>query len=529
MIKYQSIAGHASARPDATALVDLSSGRRLTWAQLADLVAHAATGLSALVAARGGRLRAAFVAENRWEIPVVQGAAATIGLPLIGVDDSLPAEHVAACLGQVQPSVLVISPSRAELVGSALALLVRRNELTVAPRVVMLADAPGVSHLDADFDLPGVDTISPWAEIIQTPVDESAWTAQPFEGLGFTSGTTGAPKLVLRTKSFEARRHQDVTEFFGITADDVYLNTVPLYHASGPGWVRIFATHGATTVIAPSADPAVAAAALAGENVTATLAVPPTLAAMLDYCEDHVTGKPARLRWVVTGGRHVSPDLVARSARLLGDVLHVYYGTTETGLNTLTAPGEMGSRPDTAGLPLPGNEILIIDDENKQIPDGQVGRVAIASYMLADTYATASAPIVDVDGRPAWVTADSGYLDADGRLYVTARDIPAAVRHVNVIALEAALKKALPIADAVALADTQDGWPRVTIAYTTDPALIAPLPDEVLAEAVRHTAQVDTQVRHIPAIPYSPTGKVRLPALRALLEQPVELQEAPIA
>lgn len=484
MIKYSALEKHAAVRPHATALVDVASGRRLSWAELADLVARAATGISAVLdAERATQVRAAFVSENRWEIAVLAGAAATIGLPLVGVDHSLPAEHVAACLRQVQPSLLVVSAAQEELVRAALDLLAAGDELSTMPAVV---------PLDA------------WQELLDRPVDRNRWLSLPFEGLGFTSGTTGAPKLVLRSRSFEGRRQADVTAFFGITADDVYLNTVPLYHASGPGWARIFATHGATVVLVPAGDPAAAAAALASEKVTASLIVPPALAGILDHLE---AGASLAVRSVITGGRHISPDLAERCRRLLGDVLHVYYGTTETGLNTLTARGELDSRPSSSGKPFPGNEILILDDDNRPLPTGRRGRVAIAGYMLADTYATAPAPVVEVAGRTAWLTADTGHLDDEGRLHVTARDLAPALRHVNVVALEAHLKDVLPVNDVVALAGAQ-----ITIAYTSATSVHR---DDVLAAARRHTEGVDIRAFEVPAIPYSPTGKVRVPALMA--------------
>lgn len=478
MIKYGALENHAAARPHATALVDVASGRRFGWAELAELVGRVATGLSTMIEDTT-RVRAAFVAENRWEIVVLAGAAATIGLPLVGVDHSLPAEHVAACLRQVQPSVLVVSPAQRELVDAALELLAADGGLSTTPTVVLLGSAT-------------------WAELLDRPVDRDSWLALPFEGLGFTSGTTGAPKLVLRSRSFEARRQQDVTAFFGITADDVYLNTVPLYHASGPGWARIFATNGATVVLVPAGDPAAAAAALVREHVTASLIVPPALAGILDHLD---ASTPLAVRSVITGGRHISPALAARCRRLLGDVLHVYYGTTETGLNTLTARGELDSRPNSAGKPFPGNEILILDDGNQPLPAGRRGRVAIAGYMLADTYAAAPAPVVEVAGRTAWLTADTGHLDDEGRLHVTARDLAPDAWHVNVVALEAHLKDVLPVADVVVLAGTE-----ITIAYT--PGVHQ---DDVLAAA--HIEGVEVRAFEVPAIPYSPTGKVRVPAL----------------
>jgi acyl-coenzyme A synthetase/AMP-(fatty) acid ligase len=514
MIKHGTIAAHAAARPSDTALVDLVAGHRVSWAELSDLVAHTATGLTGLLTAqRGHRLRAAFLAENRWEIAVLQGAAATIGLPLVGVDDSLPVAHIATCLRQIQPAVLIVSAARWELANAALELLAERTELATRPTLICLPDSVTTSGKAPE----NRSDVVTWQSLVDTPVDTVSWVTVPFEGLGFTSGTTGAPKLVLRSKSFEARRQQDVTDFFGITPDDVYLNTVPLYHASGPGWAKIFLTHGATVVVVGQNDPASVLRALTTEGVTATLAVPPTLQALLDHIDAQPTVPPVALRWVVTGGRHVSGGLIEQSRRLLGDVLHVYYGTTETGLNTLTVADELTTHPTTAGLPFPGNDIVILDEENRPVPAETVGRVAIRSYMLADGYAMAPAPMVDLDrGDSVWVTADSGRLDTGGRLHLTARDLPASARHVDVIGLESHLKAVLPVADTVVLTSHEQDGPRVCIAYTIDPTQPVTA-DEVAAAAAGFTAGVLTRVRQVPTVPYSPTGKVRVTNLRELM------------
>jgi acyl-CoA synthetase (AMP-forming)/AMP-acid ligase II len=538
MIKHSVATVHAAARPNADALVDATgSGRRISWAELEDLVARAATGLTQLLLPATGSaapIRAAFLADNRWELTVLQGAAATLSLPLAGIDASLPPQAVAACLDQVRPTVLAVAPQLRPLARQALTLLRTQPPAPPIPGHSSGIQSRPIEPIELELvDGPAADcSMVGWADLVARRQDPGTWLQLPFQGLGFTSGTTGNAKLVLRSRSFEAQRQRDVTELIGVSAEDVYLNAVPLSHASGPGWARVYATAGASIVLTGHDDPAALAAALAAEQVTATLLVPPVLATVLDHLEAHPQLRLAALRTVVTGGRHLHPTLVQRSRERLGDVLRLYYGTTETGLNTLTSPGELSACPSSAGRPLPGNEIRIVDDTGRALPAGQAGQIAIASYMLADGYATSVSPTIDADDKTWWLTPDTGHLNGEGRLFVHARDLPASAAGLDVVTLEGQLQTALSARDVVVLLNSGPacsdksrgssgtGPLQVIVAYAgTDRGQH---PDEIVAATRRFAgpalAEAHIQAIAVPAIPYSPTGKVHLPRLHALLD-----------
>jgi acyl-coenzyme A synthetase/AMP-(fatty) acid ligase len=505
VIKHTVIAEHAATHPAAPAI--LTSDRNLSWSELADATARLTTGLAKLVpsqAGSAGPVRAAFLSENRWEVIVLQAAAATLGLPLVGIDYSLPPAHVAACLRQLQPEAIFVSPARTRLLAQALRMGGPGGVLGRTPAMVLL---PG-----EDRDSLSGALAWHWDELTGMAPDPAAWQALPFEGLGFTSGTTSAPKLVLRSRPFDAQRQRDVIRFFGITPGEAYLNTVPLYHASGPGWAKVFMALGGPVALAPYDDPAAMLAALHAHRVTGTLMVPPVLESLTRHVAGGAGASGLALRFVVTGGRHVSRSLVRRATAALGDVLHVYYGTTETGLNTLTAPGEVSASPGVAGSPFPGNQIVILGEDGKPVPPCGHGRVAVVSYMLADSYAALAAPTADIDGETAWLTPDTGWLDHDGRLHVMARDLPAEAGQLDVVRLEGELGDVLGVSDVAVCAESRDGELQLTVGYVPG-AEAGPSEADVAAEVTRRTGVLAVHACQVAQIPYSPTGKVRFSAL----------------
>ncbi|MDQ1305653.1 MAG: Acyl--CoA ligase [Actinomycetota bacterium] len=494
MIRHDLIAQHASARPADLALADQETS--LTWAEFAGLVDKATTALSTLLASRpcGNQSRIAFLADSTVEVVVLQAAAATLGVPIVGVDHSLPAEHVAGCIAQIRPAVLAVSPTHRPLADEALGILGNC-------RTMVTSLGQGV---------PVGDWLRPSAESTEQVLIR--WNKPSFLALGFTSGTSGQPKMIVRTATNDARRHQDIVSTFAVTSKDVYLNTVPLFHASSSGWARIFLTEGAPVVIAGELDAEQMARLAARHRATFSLMVPPVLATYVKVLRtlDDVPVTPFRA--LVTGGRQVSPALVRDVVERWGHVLHIYYGTTETGLNTLATPADLAEAPTTVGRAFPGNKIAILDPDDLPVERGEVGTVAISGYMIADRFSTPSAPHVVVDEEPFWRTGDSGRLDDKGRLTILGRDQSG--RSFDVVGAEAELRELPCVQDVYVQVMSKRGTSSAVAAYVpkdpaADSAKVRRLDERITATVAEVLGIRDVRIVRLPSIPYSPSGKVR--------------------
>lgn len=492
MIALDVIQKHAAQTPDRPALIAVN--RYVSWLGFADEVARSAGALAMLFDELGPThpRRIAFLGDSDLDIVVLQAAAATLGIAIVGIDHSLEPAAVAACLDQLKPAVFVVSPWRRQLARTALA------RATAQPAVLLHLGASGSSGRS----WPKLTASGSWP-----PPD--GWKQGPFEAFGFTSGTSGTPKLVVRTESFAARRRAAIVEMFGIAGDDVYLNTVPLFHASASGWARIFLSEGAPVVIAGDEDSACIARLAREHGVTFTLMVPPVLAEFTEQARVDDARPP--LRAIVTGGRHVSPQLVRDVDATFGRVLHVYYGTTETGLNTLATPADLADDPTTAGGAFPGNAIAIVDRHGGRVRPGEPGFVAISGYMLASHFGDGSAPVIDLDGVQHWVTADTGCLDSDGRLRIFGRELGDQLH--DVIGAEAAVRTLDGVADVAIVLAAPDR--EAVVAYVPKLPPSADLTAEVHATASAALGGLDVRCLKFDAIPYSPSGKVRPAALLA--------------
>src|SRR3546814_81921 len=138
--------------------------------------------------------------------------------------------HLASMIAQAANRVLVISPDLAELAEALVPLC------TAVEHIVVL-DEPG-----AETRLPNGGRVRVWryGDLLEQHGEATSWggfdeTAPA--GLCFTSGTTGAPKGVTYThrSNYLHTLHQLQADVLGVTARDVLLVAVPMFHAKGWG------------------------------------------------------------------------------------------------------------------------------------------------------------------------------------------------------------------------------------------------------------------------------------------------------
>ncbi len=186
-----------------------------------------------------------------------------------------------------------------------------------------------------------------------------------------------------------------------------------------------------TTVITPQPWSASSAIELmASERVTVGQGVPTQWALVLAH-PDLDGADTSHLRIVGTGAARVPPELVRALRARFGCPVVVRYTSTESSLGTGTTPDD----PDdvvatTVGRPVPGVELVLVDDDGGPVAVGGVGRVRLRSgavmrgYVAATTGdglidPAASAAVLDDEG---WVTTgDLGVLGDDGNLRLVGR------------------------------------------------------------------------------------------------------------
>lgn len=331
-----------------------------------------------------------------------------------------------------------------------------------------------------------------------------------------TSGTTGAPRGTARGGA----RLDDavaVLSAIPIRAGGTTLVASPAYHAWGLGTTTLSLVLGSTVVLHRTFDAERVLRDVQERRVTDLVVVPVLLDKLLQaHPERYDTSS---LRVIASSGGALPGDLVQRAQAAFGPVLHNLYGSTEVAYAAVATPADLAADPRTAGRPPQGVTLRVVDDEGRDVAQGEAGRVFVGNGMAFAGYTdgTDKARLGDLVA-----TGDLGSFDAAGRLTVLGRDDDMVVvggENVFTTAVEDALLHHSAVRDAavVDVPDTSYG-----VRLVAHVVLDRPVPDRELQDWVRDRvarAAVPREVRVVDELPRNATGKVLKRELRATLQE----------
>lgn len=305
----------------------------------------------------------------------------------------------------------------------------------------------------------------------------------------YTSGSTGTPKGVCLSHRNLNTTVQAVATHMPITSEDSYLMVVPLHYVHGLLQLLVHTLCGGSIHFAPDfVFPNVVVDQLVRTRVTGFSGVPYHFVALMDRSRFLETDLPD-LRWIaVTGGRLPAERIAQIRQAKPGLQLHVWYGQTECAPRvTALDPRRVDRKPDSAGAPVPGVKVLIVDETGREVPRGQVGEVVVCGENVMVGYwrqPEATARVIDSLGRLH--TGDWGWLDEEGDLFLTGRRdamIKSAGERIFAEEIEAVLLQCEGVLDAVVLGVPDDLAGERIEAHVR---VVPPLPHE--EEAIQHLA-----------------------------------------
>jgi malonyl-CoA/methylmalonyl-CoA synthetase len=394
-----------------------------------------------------------------------------------------------------------------------------------APRLAFAADRPlqALGRIAADgrwlrrvVDLG--ELLSPISPLgIELAAAEPAPPAPPADHgaavLAYTSGTTGAPKAVPLTHANLLSSIRAVMLAWRWDEEDVLAHALPLFHQHGLGGVHATLLSGSRAVIHARLDPAALCGAIAQHGATLLLAVPATYQRLLSW--EHIAEADlSSLRLLVSGSAPLSPALAERVQALLGALPLERYGTTESGLD-VSNPYAGERRIGTVGLPLPGMELAIVNDDGRPREDGEDGEIVVRGPQVfsgyrGDDHATAAAFYPE-----GWFrTGDIGRLDpADGYLQITGRAKDLIITgglNVYPREVELALEEAPSIVRAAVVGVPSERWGEEVVAAAVPSTGADVDPDAVLAFARTRLAAYKCPKRLVVVeeLPLNAMGKV---------------------
>jgi fatty-acyl-CoA synthase len=390
-------------------MVEVSSGRRWTYAELRDAADEVALGLLGAGVDRGDRV--GIWAPNLAEWTLVQFGTARIGAILVNINPAYGSHELAYVLKQAGISLLVAAPSFSAMIDDV------RPDCPDLRRVVLIGRPE-------------------WEELLATgrsgDRDELArrqaeLSADDPINIQYTSGTTGFPKGATLSHHNIVNNGYFVGRLCGYTPDDRVCIPVPFYHCFGMVMGNLGAvTNGATMVIpAPGFDPAATLHAVATERCTSLYGVPTMFIAELadpGFDSYDLTS----LRTGIMAGSPCPVEVMKRVVDRMGMTeVTICYGMTETSpVSTQTrADDSLDRRVSTVGRVHPHVEVKIVDPgTGRTLPRGEPGELCTRGYSVMLGYWAQADKTAEVIDAARWMhTGDLGVMDDEGYLNITGR------------------------------------------------------------------------------------------------------------
>ena len=246
--------------------------------------------------------------------------------------------------------------------------------------------------------------------------------------LGYTGGTTGKPKGVMTTHRNIITSCYNTALERGISLNDIFLNVPPVFHAGGANSMFAFAFLGATNVFLNTSSIDLILKAVKEHRITNFVLVPTMIMSLL---ENPNIGRYdlKSLKEIYYGTAPISVEPLKRLMKLMNCRLSQTYGMTETFVPVSILKAEdhvwMGEaavqRLSSAGRPVMGVKVKIVDDRGNDVETGRVGEIMVQGKNVMKGYWKQPELTREVL-KDGWLsTGDLGYMDELGYLFIVDR------------------------------------------------------------------------------------------------------------
>jgi long-chain acyl-CoA synthetase len=269
-----------------------------------------------------------------------------------------------------------------------------------------------------------------WAALVAETKPRTESAAIPRGMIAYTSGTTGRPKGVRRlppspeqAAALGERMALMFQQGLGITPEARCLISAPLYHSAPCSFANMVAQFGAWLRLEPKFDAEATLSAIERFRISHPYLVPTMYVRLLRLPEQvRNTYDLSSVQFVSSTGAPCAPDVKRAMMDWWGDVINETYASSETGYLTAISSAEARQRPGSAGRPIKGVSIRIVDDDGKEVAAGVTGKIC-ARHELTQLFTyinrESDRKAIEYDGHVT--VGDIGYLDHEGYLYVSDR------------------------------------------------------------------------------------------------------------
>ncbi len=443
-----SFLGSVARDPNAPAIVD--GEVRLTYAQWYRRVSSLVAGFDAIGLRSGDRL--VTILQNRWEAATLHWACQFAGVIITPVNWRSTASEIDFYLKDAEANAIAYEDaSGAAVAGAALAQQLPRIALDPAP-----APAIGFASL-----------ISPAAPDAAPRVDSEAWSV-----MLYTSGTTARPKGVPRRQ--RAERAAAVAH----VAQNLYahsertLGVMPLYHTMGVRSLLAMSLVGGAFVCLRRFDADAALKLIAAERIS-NLYLVPTLYHDLVHRPSFAASDVGSVRKLGFAGAPMTDGLLKTLTAAFKPELFVnHYGSSE--VYTFTVDQNAAAKPGSAGRAGINQMVRVVKLGAKTVEEiagsGEEGEIVALLAGDESFEGYWRRPDADVRAlRQGWYfTGDTGFVDADGDLFVTGRVddmIITGGENVSPVEIESCLSLHESVSEVAVVGLPDERWGKIIAAF----------------------------------------------------------------
>ncbi len=493
--------------PEREALVETSSGRRWTFAELSEQIERLALGLHERGVRPGDRV--GIWSPNCAEWIFTQYATARLGAILVNINPAYRTHELAYVLEQ----------SGIELVVAATSF--KASDYREMLEEVGFDRTLFIGTVDWDTAMARGGSADPaiLVEIAATLAFDDPINIQ------YTSGTTGFPKGATLSHHNILNNGYFVGEGLHYTEADRVCIPVPLYHCFGMVMGVLGAhSHGACVVLpSPGFEPEAALRAVQTERCTALYGVPTMFIAELELTSFDSFDLSSLRTGIMAG----SPCPVEVMERVISEMhmpeVVICYGMTETSpVSTMTSrDDDLVSRTKTIGTVMPHLEVKIVDEHGRAAPRGVAGELCTRGYSVMLGYWDEPEKTGEAIDAARWMhTGDLATMDEQGRLSVAGRIKDMIIRggeNIYPREIEEFLYRHPDIVDVQVIGVPDQKYGEEVMAWV----VLRPGAEALTAERVREYAQgrlthfkIPRYVHTVEAFPMTVTGKVRKAEMR---------------